>query len=993
MDHDEYDKVELPALDQLQQLGWQYVHGSKLSPESSDERGAYREVILFNRLTTAIQRINPWISEENLRKVVREITHPNYATLMEANQGLWQLLVQYQSVEQDLGKGRKGQTVKVIDFDNLDNNEFLCTNQFKIEGVNQNIIPDILLFVNGIPLGVIECKSPFAKTAPMQAGIDQLLRYANRRNPAANEGAERLFWYNQFMVSTHRDKARVGTISSRVEHYMEWKDAYPSSLVTDAEGEEASNSQQLLIAGMLNPKNCLDLVQNFTIFEPVQGRVIKKIARYQQFRAVHKTMQRLKSGTTKKDKGGVIWHTQGSGKSLTMVMLAIKMRRDPELRDYKLVFITDRTQLDSQLTSQFERAQGETVYHANSVADLKELLAKDSSDLVTCMVQKFQEGEELDFPLLNNSEKIVIMADEAHRTQYGTLGVAINTGLPNAPKIAFTGTPLITTKKTNNEFGTYIDTYTIEQAVADGATCQILYEGRAAATKVTGDSLDQLFNEYFGDRTPQEQQAIKKKYGNEQAVLEAPQRIRWICIDLLKHYRQHIQPNGFKAMIVTSSRRAAVLYKKALDELDAPQSEVIISGSHNDSELFTPYTDASKQKTAIENFLKPLNEHPLSILIVKDMLLTGFDAPICQVMYLDRKLRDHSLLQAIARVNRTNENKQRGFIVDYYGLSDYLWDALEMFSTEDVAGAMKNLKDEIPKLKATHTRVMKHFKGLDVTDVDACVQVLEDEEKRQQFEIDFKKFAQQLDIIMPDPAASPYLHDLKYLGKINQGARTRYRDEQLNLSGVGEKVRQLIEEHLHATGVDSKIPPVDLFAIDFKTVVDGHKSDRTKASEIEYAIRHHIKVNLEEDEEYYKSLSEKLKELLKLKDEHWDELVQLLFDFRSTMAEDRQRAADDLGLNDIEFSFHNILIAEIARTTGDDSINETIHDEVIVVTKQLVSMLDEATEIVDFFNKQNEIKRVQKKIKRTIIETSFDDAELRKAVMDRFMELAKVKFK
>jgi type I restriction enzyme R subunit len=246
---------------------------------------------------------------------------------------------------------------------------------------------------------------------------------------------------------------------------------------------------------------------------------------------------------------------------------------------------------------------------------------------------------------------------------------------------------------------------------------------------------------------------------------------------------------------------------------------------------------------------------------------------------------------------------------------------------------------------------------------------------------------------MPDTSASPYLGDLKYLGKINHGSRNLYRDEQLNLAGVGEKVRQLIEEHLHATGVDSKIPPVDLFAVDFKTTVDEHKSDRTKASEIEHAIRHHIKVNLEEDEEYYKSLSEKLNELLKLKDQHWDELVQLLFAFRATMKDDRNQAAQDLGLSDVEFSFHNILVAEIARATGDESMAEATHDEVIAVTRQLVEMLDEATSIVDFFNKQDEIRRVQKKIKRAIIETSFDDAGLRKAVMDRFMELAKVKFK
>ena len=228
---DEYDKVELPALEQLQALDWTYVPGADLSPESSTERQYYRDVVLQDRLTTAIRRINPWISEENLRKVVRDlrfqgVEHP---TLIETNQTLWETLVQYISVEQDLGKGRKGQTVKIIDFENPDNNEFLCVNQYKVEGPHQNIIPDIVLFVNGLPLAVIECKSPYI-TNPMEAGIDQLLRYANRRQPHEDEGAERLFWYNQIMVSTHRDRARVGTLSSRMEHYLEWKDPYPLTL-------------------------------------------------------------------------------------------------------------------------------------------------------------------------------------------------------------------------------------------------------------------------------------------------------------------------------------------------------------------------------------------------------------------------------------------------------------------------------------------------------------------------------------------------------------------------------------------------------------------------------------------------------------------------------------------------------------------------------------------------------------------------------------------
>ena len=995
MAFDELDKVELPALEQLQSLGWTYLEGSKLSPDESDERSSYKDVVLEHRLEKAIQRINPWIREDNLRRVISDFTRAQFPNLIEANQSVWNTLTQYTSVMQDVGKGNRGQTVKFIDFDNLENNEFLCTNQFKVSGVNQNIIPDIILLVNGLPLAVIECKSPYI-TNPMESGIDQLMRYANRRTPQDNEGAEKLFHYNQLMVSTHRDKARVGTITSRMEHFLEWKDPYP--LKVDEVGENPQ-SQDVLIAGMFSKTNFLDLIQNFTVFEPVDGRTVKKIARYQQFRAVHKSIERIKAGTDRKSKSGVIWHTQGSGKSLTMVFLTLKIRRDPALRDYKLVFITDRTQLDTQLTATFQNTQSETIHHANSVRDLKELLQTDSSDIVTAMVQKFQESaDESEFPVLNESDKIIVLADEAHRTQYGTLGAAINVALPNAPKIAFTGTPLIKSEKTTNEFGSYIDTYTIEQSVEDGATVQILYEGREARVDVTGDSLDSLFDEYFGDRTEEEQAAIKRKYANARSVLEAPQRIRRVCIDILKHYREHIQPNGFKAMIVTSSRYAAITYKEMMDELEAPESAVIISGDHNDEQRYWDYTDGTKHKTQIENFKKPIGsgdgQSNLSILIVKDMLLTGFDAPIAQVMYLDRKLTDHTLLQAIARVNRTNKGKNRGYIVDYFGLSDYLTEALEMFSSDDIEGALRDLKDEIPKLQSAHTRVMQHFKGMDLDDLDTCILSLEDETRRQTFQLDFQKFSQQMDVVFPDPAAVPYVSDLRKLGKISHGAKNLFRDEQLSIAGAGEKVRKLIEDHISSTGVDPKIPPVDLLAADFKEKLNDHKSDRAKASEIENAIKHHIKIKLEDDPEYYKSLSEKLESIIRKHEEKWEELVQLLMDFRGTIEEERGARAEELGLTETEFAFHGILMAEITKGEGVEAIDEEMHLKIKSVVQQLVSMMDEATKIVDFFapQKGNDRKTVRRNIKRAILE-EFDDLDLVKPVTDRFMELAEVKFR
>jgi len=1054
VNQDELNKVELPAIEQLKQLGWEYIHGTALNPltaltpegslyaKGSGARAYLRDVVLVEQLNAAIKRINPWISDENLNKVSREITHPNFAGLMEYNHAIYQTLVNYQSVEQDLGKGRKGQTVKIIDFDNIENNEFICTNQFKVEGANQKIIPDIVCFVNGLPLAVIECKSPY-KTTPISEGINQLRRYANLRHPhgyvagdSGIEGAEKLFWYNQLMVSTCRDQAKVGTISSSSQHYADWKDAYPftdKELDADLNGGfdgENVTAQQRLLAGMFNRAAFLDLLQNFILYETVDGRLIKKVARYQQFRAVNKVIEKLKTGKTRKEKSGVIWHTQGSGKSLTMVMLAVKMRRDPILQQYKLVFITDRTQLDEQLSSTFRDAQGETVYNASSVAKLKELLKKDSSDLVTAMVQKFQEAEkeatnsndskngENTFTNLNPSEKIIVLADEAHRTQFGGLAMVINAALPNAPKIGFTGTPLLKTQKMDHAFGGYIDQYKINEAVEDGATVRILYEGREVITDVSSASLDSLFEEYFSDYTKEERREIKKKYGVERAVREAPARIRWVCIDLLKHYREHIQPDGFKAMIVTGSRHAAAIYKKTLDELGAPPSEVIISGGHNDEAYLAQYTDKTKQKKIIKDFTKPLNEDPTAFLIVKDMLLTGFDAPIAQVMYIDRKLQDHTLMQAIARVNRTYSlpngkgAKSCGFVVDYYGLSQHLTDALDLYTSEEVDGTYQSLKDEIPKLKATHTVAMSFFKnvtddgtskGKPSTDVDDYVLALKDEDIRAQFEIAFKRFAKQMNIILPDKAASPFIRDLTFLGKVLNAARGRYREEGLDLSGVGEKVRQLVDEHIISTGVDPKIPPVDLLAANFKEKLNEVKSTESKASEVESAIKHHITVNLEEDPEYYKSLSLRLRDVIVKSAGNWERQLELLFDIVDNIEDEHKKAAQDIGLSETEYSFYNILTAEVSNVAESKGnyevsspdisvISDAVMEEIKTTTQTLVNTFDEATEIVDFFNKHDEVKRMRKKIKRAIGDQSFDEPSLVKAVQERFMDLGKTKF-
>jgi len=468
----------------------------------------------------------------------------------------------------------------------------------------------------------------------------------------------------------------------------------------------------------------------------------------------------------------------------------------------------------------------------------------------------------------------------------------------------------------------------------------------------------------------------------------------------MRHYNEYIRPNGFKAMIVTNSRSAAITYKEMLDDEHGPDSAVIISGDHNDDERTRKYTDKLAHKKAIEDFQKPIGvgegQSTLSFLIVKDMLLTGFDAPIAQVMYLDRKLTDHTLLQAIARVNRTHANKHRGFIVDYFGLSDYLTEALDMFTTEDVAGALKKVADELPRLGAAHEKALSHFKGMDHSDTDECVLSLKDEGKRQAFFVEYQQFAKQMEIVLPDSRANVFLRDLRLLGKIVHGARNLYRNEQINIVGVGEKVRKLISDHLHSTGIDPKIPPVDLLDPKFKEKVEARKSPKVKAVDIETAIDIHIKINIDEDPEYYGSLSQRLQEIIKEHEGKWEELVQMLLEFRDDIEANRKKLSEGLGLTQTEFAFHGVLMSEIVKVFGD-TVSEHLDAKVLSLTRTLVAYMKEATTIVDFFNKWDEVRSMKRKIKRSVDEALSAEIsnldEINRVVTERFLDLARHHFK
>ncbi|MGD6891355.1 type I restriction endonuclease subunit R [Bacillus mobilis] len=967
--------VENRMITQLQGLDYEHLHG----PSLDSERESRGEIILKGRLSKAILQLNPWLSDTNLAKVIRSITHIESTSLMEANQKFHEMIVNMISVQQDLGKGKKNQTVKLIDFEKPENNEFLVVDQFTISNAKGNIRPDLVVFVNGLPLVIVECKSPMlTPDEQIGEGVRQLHRYQSTH--------EQLFHYNQFMIVTSNDRAKAGTIGAKAQHYGEWKDPYPKTV---AELGVFPTPQDILTAGMLTKENLLDLIRNFIVYEPVDGRTIKKLARYQQFRAVNKAIDRILRSEDKTQRGGVVWHTQGSGKSLTMVYLAVKLRRIKELKNPTIVVVTDRKDLDDQITNTFRRCGFPNPQQAESVAQLRQLLGQGTGSTIMTLVQKFQEDAETkEFKNLSTAENIFVMIDESHRSQYGGLATTMKSAMPNACYLAFTGTPIDKEdKSTNRTFGPYIDKYTIEQAVEDGATLPIFYEGRMPELHVQGDSLDELFDRQFREYSEEDRERIKKKYATEQAIISSQKRIKRIVLDMIEHYENHIQPNGFKAQIVAISREAAAMYKEMLDELSNYESKVIMSAGHNDGEhLQKHHLSKDEEKDVIARFKKPMSEDKLSFLIVCDKLLTGFDAPIEQVMYLDKPIKEHNLLQAIARTNRTYDKKTYGLIVDYYGVSRFLEQALAIFNKEDVQGALQNIDTEIPRLQSRHRSAMRFFDYISTDNLEACLQVLEPEDVRNEFDTAFKRFSESMDMVMPSPKAHDYIVDLKFLGKVRQAAKSRYRVDEMDISDCGEKVKQLIEEHLAAVGIAVVHEPIDILSNRFEKQIDETKTPEGKAAEMEHTIRHEIRVKMEENPVYYTSLKERLEELLQRRKDRQMDIDELLEEYRNMVNDMRQAAqkGEEHGFTREQYPFYQMLEKEMP--PYDDA------EDLKALTHLITDVIQQEAHIVEWTNKEDVKREMRKKIKKQLRVSTCPKEKL-ESLTQQLIDLATVHYK
>ncbi|MBY0503981.1 MAG: HsdR family type I site-specific deoxyribonuclease [Bryobacteraceae bacterium] len=1051
----EYLHVEKPFLDQLGTLGWTVVdQGHSIIPAdpAASLRTSFREWLLPAVFRDAVRALNrtpegtEWLNERQLDDLRDQLTRHPSRTLLEANEAVQKLLFKAQ-VDMNEITGEHDPVVQLIDFVQPERNVFHAINQFRIDTpgcVKSCIIPDIVLFVNGIPLLVIEAKIGDANTAnPIYEAFVQLQRYRNARPETTaaglREGEPRLFSSNLLLIRTCGEKAEFGTITSGHEHFYAWKDIWPESRRSFSPPLGTEREQERLIQGLLARDTLLDVLRTCAVFmDTDSGKRVKVVCRYQQYRAARKIVERLRTGKTREERSGVVWHTQGSGKSLTMVFVARMLRASIDLADFKIVMVNDRIDLEEQLSAT-ARLIGGRVNVIESTSDVRLHLSTEASDVNMVMVHKFMDrAEDLpaslqealgkfgklpsaeNFGVVNESPRILLMIDEAHRTQSSDLGDNLFGAFPNATRIAFTGTPLITeqhgSKRTVKRFGDYIDTYKLMDSVRDGATLQILYEGRTADTALKDkQGFDEKFEDLFRERTDAELAVIKKKYGATGDILEAEKRIGAIARDLVDHYIDNILPDGFKAQVVCHSKLAAIRYQKAirealLERLDRERlkqkpdaglvrrieflkvAAVMSADPTNELALITEARKESKRWNAVDNFCKPFDfDDPeksltgIAFLVVCDMLLTGFDAPIEQVMYIDKRLYEHNLLQAIARVNRVASGKQRGFIVDYIGLANHLGEALAIYTEEDaqdIRQGLKNVLTELPILEERYQRLLQHFRAAGVAEIEpfvvgtlpevrtevavlhAAVTAMKEIKPRADFEVYLKKFLQSLNLILPHESGHRYRGPARRFGYLLRMIKERYKDDSLDLADAGEKVKALINAHLIDLGINPRIPPVELLSPDFMDQLAAHSDGdpEAKASEMEHAIRKHCTVHLEEDPAFYKRLSDKMEKLIQEHKDNWEVLAKEYEGLRREAEAGRSETIEGLTREASTFYDYVVQLAFEGNEVPADC-RQRLKD----LMARIVDILQETIGIIDFWKKPIEVKRLRGNIDTEIL--------------------------
>lgn len=1061
---------QLPALMLLMKLGYTY-----LTPDEALAMRGFKtsNVLLEEVLRNQLRRINSirvnrnkeeLFSEQNIENGVLAMRNiPMEGGYLNGNEALYNLLTLGKAFEQSIDGDKKSYTMRFIDWERPERNVYHVTEEFAVTrtGMADTYRPDIVLFVNGIPLVVIECKRPDIKGALDQA-ISQHLR--NQKD----DGIRSLYLYSALLLSIGNSYGAYGTTATPAKFWNKWREMFVTeqdeaeyarqldNLVNEPLSEEQKDhlfgnrfryvrtyfdelaqervlptEQDRYLYSLCRPERLLDLTHNFTIYDGG----IKKLARYQQYFAVKEIAARVKTLDHGKRRGGVVWHTQGSGKSLTMVLLAQAIAQMQEIPGARIVMVTDRTDLDSQITGTFKKC-GREVMNATTGTHLVELLESKSDAVITTIINKFETAvKRMSRPLTDPN--IFILIDEAHRSQYKEMAIKMDKVLPNACKIAFTGTPLMKREKnTARTFGGIIrPVYTVRQAVEDGAVVPLLYEGRIVPQSVNEGPIDDFFSKVCEELNEYETADLKKKYSRTDSVNQTDQRIYSIAWNISEHFRNNWQGTKFKAMLVTPRKSIAVLYKKFLDEIDIVSSEVLITAPETREGEESSYGETSE---AVKAYWKKMmdehgtpkkyqdnliarfknQEHP-EIMIVVDKLLTGFDEPKVAVMYLDRKLNGHTLLQAVARVNRVCDDKEFGYIIDYYGVLKELDDALELYSNYDVEEqeafreTLEPVDTEIAKLPQRYSDLWELFKTIpNKRDLEAYAQSLREEDRRQEFYERLTAYASCLKIALStrefhvrtsDEEVKRYKDDLNMFVKLRSAVQLRYSDA-IDYRQYESQIQKLINSHVTSSAVKPVTELVNIFDTEaFEQEVEKLEGKAAKADTIASRTSKFITENMDSDPAFYKKFSQLLKETIAAYEQgRIDEVeyLQRVLKYKDdVLTHTDNELPDELQQNNAAKAYYGLALETYRRAFGDTPIDlkqlaldtawafDGIINRTLIIDGQVLVDWQQKSDIIGRMKIELEDYLIDEVKRKYGLAFSFDDMDV---IIDGCVEVAKL---
>ena len=980
------DQLEQLCLDWFKSIGYDYVCGYDIAPDGdSPERNDYRQIILFNRLLQQLQIINPHIPVATLETVAHQIAKPETSALIKSNKAFHQFLLEGVKVEYKEGdpEGKtvsKTDYVQLVDFTNVDNNQFLVVNQYTITGSKGNRRPDIIVFVNGLPLAVIELKNPANESADIWSAYQQLQTYKDETPD--------LFVFNEALVVSDGLNARVGSLTATKEWFMPWR-----TITNEDDKPLFEYRLETLIKGFFKPELFLDYIRYFVLFEQDGGVPIKKIAGYHQFHAVREAVKATVIAAQKQGaaenranyadkvepgsgKAGVVWHTQGSGKSISMVCYAGKLLAQPEMNNPTIVVVTDRNDLDGQLFNTFSMAAEtlkQTPIQANDRDDLRDILAsRQSGGIIFTTVQKFALlGEETNHPVLSERHNIVVISDEAHRSHYGdkaklntktgkyTFGYSkhLRDALPKASFIGFTGTPISAEDKdTRAVFGDYVSIYDIQDAVDDGATVPIYYESRLAKLDINQAELEELNDEVEDviedEEDITERERTKSKWAALEKLVGSAPRMEQVAKDLVAHFETRITTMPGKGMIVGMSREicvdmynAIVAIKPQWHDTDPAKGaiKVVMTGSASDREKLQPHIYNKETKKLFEKRFKNVND-PLQLVIVRDMWLTGFDAPNCHTMYIDKPMKGHNLMQAIARVNRVFKDKPGGLVVDYIGIASELKHALKTYTDSKGKGAPTLDTREAYAIlleKMDVVRGMLH--GFDYSEYAANAlkllpgamnHILGLEDGKKRFLDVMAAISKAYTLCGTMDEAEELKKEIAFLSAV-KAAISKFTsiDKRRTDEDKNSALKQIIDNAIIADGVTDVFdmvgldkPNIGLLSDEFLEDVKNLPQRNLAMELLEKLLRDEIKARMKTDVVSEKKYSDRIMETLRKYHNRAIETAQVieeLINLAKEMEEDLAQS-EKLGLNPDEVSFYRALIQNesAVRELGDNNLRD-----------------------------------------------------------------------